>query len=201
LKFTPVSLTRLAPLWHGYALLRDAPDPLAQGDLPGLFWCKRPLGDAWAVDLWALPESDAVPDGAALLATLLGDTADECVPLTLVDPARGRWRGAYLNEGKLVAALILGRGPEMDHLLPFFTEPSLANAQEVLAGRVAAPSAGPMVCACFQVSAARIRAVVASGEATSVDAIGALLKAGTNCGSCISELKGFLRHADASLVA
>jgi assimilatory nitrate reductase catalytic subunit len=58
-----------------------------------------------------------------------------------------------------------------------------------------------MVCACFQVSAERIQAVIASGEATSVEAIGALLKAGTNCGSCLPELKGFLRHADAPLVA
>jgi assimilatory nitrate reductase catalytic subunit len=51
------------------------------------------------------------------------------------------------------------------------------------------------------VSAERIQAVIASGEATSVEAIGALLKAGTNCGSCLPELKGFLRHADAPLVA
>jgi assimilatory nitrate reductase catalytic subunit len=201
LKFTPVALSRITPRWQGYALLRDAPEPLAQGDLPGLFWCKRPLGDAWAVELWALPESDAVPDGASLLAALMGDAADACVPLTVVDSARGRWRSAYLQDGKLTAALMLGHGPEMDQLLPFFTETSLTNAQEVLAGRVAAPSTGPMVCACFQVSAERIQAVIASGEATSVEAIGALLKAGTNCGSCLPELKGFLRHADAPLVA
>ena len=50
-------------------------------------------------------------------------------------------------------------------------------------------------------SAERIRAAIASGAATSVEDIGALLKAGTNCGSCIPELKGFLRHADAPLVA
>ncbi|MFY8106090.1 MAG: molybdopterin-dependent oxidoreductase [Elstera sp.] len=201
LKFTPVSLTRMEPRWQGYALLRDAPEILGQDALPGLFWCKRPLGDAWAVELWALPESEVVPEGAALLAALMGEAATQCTPLTVADPARGRWRGAYLHAGKLVAALMLGPGPTLEHLLPFFAEADLTDAQAVLAGRVAAPSAGPMVCACFQVSAERIRAVIASGEATSVEAIGTLLKAGTNCGSCLPELKGFLRHADAPLVA
>ncbi len=201
LKFTPVSLSRLLPRWQGYALLRDAPEILAHGDLPGLFWCKRPLGDAWVVELWALPEQDGGPEGAALLAALMGKAADDCVPLTVVDPARGRWRGAYLQSGKLVAALMLGHGPMLEQLLPFFADADLADAQAVLAGRITAPSAGPMVCACFQVSADRIRAAITFGEATSVEAIGALLKAGTNCGSCIPELKGFLRHADAPLVA
>jgi assimilatory nitrate reductase catalytic subunit len=47
---------------------------------------------------------------------------------------------------------------------------------------------GPNVCACFGVPEGRILAAIASG-CTSAPAIGAKLKAGTNCGSCIPELK------------
>lgn len=200
LKYTPVAISRLDPLWRGYALLRDAPEPMAQWDLPGFFWCKRPLNGGWAVELWALPTLDIIPDGAPILATLLGGPPEAFTPLTVADPARGRWRGAYVREGRLDAVLILGPGPEIDHLLPLFADPEI-DAQTVLAGRGTVAAASPVVCSCFQVSAARIQAVIASGEATSVEAIGALLKAGTNCGSCIPELKGFLRHAETSLVA
>jgi len=50
-------------------------------------------------------------------------------------------------------------------------------------------SAGPIVCACFSVGLATIRDAIQSGAATSVDAIGQALRAGTNCGSCLPELK------------
>jgi assimilatory nitrate reductase catalytic subunit len=49
-------------------------------------------------------------------------------------------------------------------------------------------STGPVVCACFGVGRTAICDAVASG-ATSAAEIGMRLKAGTNCGSCIPELK------------
>jgi assimilatory nitrate reductase catalytic subunit len=51
--------------------------------------------------------------------------------------------------------------------------------------------AGPIVCACFGVGKNTIGDAIAAG-ACSVAAIGASLKAGTNCGSCIPELKRML---------
>ena len=48
---------------------------------------------------------------------------------------------------------------------------------------------GPLVCACFGVGLARIREAVLTEAATSPEAIGQLLRAGTNCGSCVPELK------------
>jgi assimilatory nitrate reductase catalytic subunit len=46
----------------------------------------------------------------------------------------------------------------------------------------------PVVCACFQVGLDAVRKAVGGG-ATSVGAIGRALRAGTNCGSCLPELK------------
>jgi assimilatory nitrate reductase catalytic subunit len=58
-------------------------------------------------------------------------------------------------------------------------------------------SASPIVCACFSVGIAAIRAAIQGGAATSVQGIGEALRAGTNCGSCLPELKRLV--ADAGL--
>jgi assimilatory nitrate reductase catalytic subunit len=56
-------------------------------------------------------------------------------------------------------------------------------------------SAGPIVCACFGVGRTTILDAVAAGARTTVE-IGAQLKAGTNCGSCIPELKRLVAQAN-----
>ncbi len=48
-----------------------------------------------------------------------------------------------------------------------------------------------MICTCYQVREATLREAVAGG-ADSVAALGRCCRAGTNCGSCIPELKAFL---------
>ena len=60
----------------------------------------------------------------------------------------------------------------------------------LLSGRSAdgLASAGPTVCACFGVGRNTICGAITEGARTAAD-IGAKLKAGTNCGSCIPELK------------
>jgi assimilatory nitrate reductase catalytic subunit len=55
-------------------------------------------------------------------------------------------------------------------------------------------SAGPIVCACFGVGRSTICDAVAAGAETAAE-IGARLKAGTNCGSCIPELKRLIAQA------
>jgi assimilatory nitrate reductase catalytic subunit len=56
-------------------------------------------------------------------------------------------------------------------------------------------SAGPIVCACFGVGRATICDAIAAGAATAAE-IGMRLKAGTNCGSCIPELKRLIAQAN-----
>jgi len=55
--------------------------------------------------------------------------------------------------------------------------------------------AGPIVCACFGVGRTTISDAIAAGAATDAE-IGARLKAGTNCGSCIPELKRLIAEVD-----
>jgi len=52
----------------------------------------------------------------------------------------------------------------------------------------------PVVCACFGVGVEAVRKAVASGAACTVADLGRTLRAGTNCGSCLPELKRMLVH-------
>jgi assimilatory nitrate reductase catalytic subunit len=55
-------------------------------------------------------------------------------------------------------------------------------------------AAAPVVCACFQIELATVRKAIACGEASTVAQIGRKLRAGTNCGSCITELKRLINE-------
>jgi assimilatory nitrate reductase catalytic subunit len=57
----------------------------------------------------------------------------------------------------------------------------------------------PAVCACFGVGEGCIRDAVASGKAGSVTEIGQMTRAGTNCGSCLPELKRMVAQERAKL--
>jgi len=53
---------------------------------------------------------------------------------------------------------------------------------------------GPMVCACFGVSEGAIREAIDAG-ACDAAAVGAAVKAGTNCGSCVPEIRKIISAA------
>ncbi len=48
---------------------------------------------------------------------------------------------------------------------------------------------GAIICSCFQVGEKTIKQAITSGECKSAEELGQYLKCGTNCGSCIPELK------------
>ncbi|HVZ52691.1 MAG TPA: (2Fe-2S)-binding protein, partial [Pseudolabrys sp.] len=60
---------------------------------------------------------------------------------------------------------------------------------------------GPLICACFGVGLNTIRAAMASGAASTVEEIGVALRAGTNCGSCLPELRKIVRRESVAQTA
>ncbi|MBZ6427741.1 (2Fe-2S)-binding protein, partial [Pantoea piersonii] len=85
------------------------------------------------------------------------------------------------------------RLPLLDHELiaaAFRAPPADAAGRfALLAGRAAqGNSAGRIICSCFGVGETAIRQAVAQG-CDSPAALGVALKCGTNCGSCLPELK------------
>lgn len=113
------------------------------------------------------------------------------------DRARGGRRRAAFDGERLTGVLFVGTSA----LSKGFIEGALGAAHSpdsrtrLLAGRSAGvqEESGPLVCSCFCVGANSIAKAVASGCA-SVESIGETLKAGTNCGSCRSEIRMMLEE-------
>jgi assimilatory nitrate reductase catalytic subunit len=135
-----------------------------------------------------------------LAATLLGHP-DETDWLELSDRRRGVLRIAVVADGALEACLFLARDAANLSSEAAITAmlgapvPDAARAT-ILSGRLydASAAEGPRICACFGVTRDAIRHAVATHNLHTVREIGDLLRAGTNCGSCIPELEEILRH-------
>jgi assimilatory nitrate reductase catalytic subunit len=117
------------------------------------------------------------------------------------DEPRGSYRLAAFVEGRLVGCLFMGNADAAlpwDTVKALFEAEALGEAQRraVLSGKSTAGLAdpGPVICACFGVGLNVIRTAIASGGAASVADIGTALRAGTNCGSCLPELKRIVSH-------
>jgi assimilatory nitrate reductase catalytic subunit len=105
----------------------------------------------------------------------------------------GVYRAAAILDGQLDGCLCLAPAAQA---APQWDLAALAAAAAAEDGRrIPKAPAGdyigetePVVCACFQVGLGAVRRAVNSGS-TSLGDIGRTLRAGTNCGSCLPELK------------
>jgi assimilatory nitrate reductase catalytic subunit len=61
-------------------------------------------------------------------------------------------------------------------------------------GDNAVVDAGPTICACFNVGLSAIAEAITLGGAVSVADLGRALRAGTNCGCCVPELRGIIQR-------
>ena len=203
LKGTPVRVSALAECWRG-ALIR-----LGDGE-PELsasaWWAKVPLqtGTHFSLAGWK-PLGEEI-NAEPVLRRLLGIGAEDEL-LTYSDPRKAAFRYAGIARGRLTACLFLGApgadltGIELARPL-LGHELSATERMALLAGIAAngAPPAGRTVCACFSVSEDRIVAAIRDGLASPAE-IGAALKAGTNCGSCIPEIKRLIVAKKPAVVA
>ena len=206
LKATPVAMTRLAVLWRGLLLRRG------EAALPAdLHWSRVPLesGQAYALAGW-----QALPGGAASeawIGALLGAT-DAAELVVYADPRRRVFRYASIVDGCLDACLFLasaeGALPGRDVLASLLgTRIDAAGRTALVAGLAPGgplgPEPGRIVCACFAVGLRTLHDAIRARRMTSVAEIGAALRAGTNCGSCLPEIKEILRdaHADTGAAA
>ena len=158
--------------------------------LPTGTWWSRAALEGGTATLFATEAPAA--DVAAWTARLFPDTD----VIEYADSADGIYRGAAFRNADLVGCVFVGPAaarPQFEAVRTLLRDAgggAIIDRRLVLSGQgldgVAA--AGPTVCACFSVGLAAIQAAIASGGATP-EAIGQALKAGTNCGSCVPELR------------
>jgi assimilatory nitrate reductase catalytic subunit len=188
-KHSPVVVSALNAQWQG-VLITALPFTPSQE----IEWFKVPLEHATLWELIKLTDSiapswieDSFPD------------IEEWVVLS--DSSQRFLSAAGFIENKL--SLVLMSGPD----LPLFDKKWLSeqigktieNKGErlrLLSGVPADPASqtGRTVCSCFQVGEQTIINCLSKGEASSVEALGTQLKCGTNCGSCIPELRQMVQQ-------
>lgn len=186
-KATPVAIAPVTLPVAGFMLSRT---PI---DMPqGVWWTRVTIENGEGV-LFASNEDARYWRDFARAATQYDSDAAE-----YIDEAGGAYRIAAVDDGALSFCLFAGpaeRSVQWDAAKAVFAAPTLDTAARaaVLSGKSAkGTQSGPTVCACFGVSLATIREAIESRKACSVGEIGALLRAGTNCGSCKPELKRIL---------
>ena len=192
-KATPAAIAPVEFRMRGFALARA---PIA---LPDETWWARIAATGGVGYTFATNTSPA-----AWRDHLAGLFAGELAEY--VDEARGVFRAASFIDGRLDGCVFLGPTgnaskavPPWDAVKALFEADTIAERerQTLLSGRNGLPDPGPLVCACFAVGLAEIQNTVASGAAT-VENIGKALRAGTNCGSCLPELRKIVARAQAT---
>jgi assimilatory nitrate reductase catalytic subunit len=124
---------------------------------------------------------------------------NDCEITEHFDPERGAVRVAAFRSGQLEACIFLGPAqapPHWDAMLALFEAGELDESERLVLlsergdeGRI---DNGPVICACFGVRLAAIQDALETGIAADVADIGRTLRAGTNCGSCVPELRGII---------
>jgi assimilatory nitrate reductase catalytic subunit len=183
-KATPASIAPVEFAFRGFALTRS---PFAPPQ--GTWWARVALNGGVATLI-------ASTEGPKLWREHAHDLMISSELAEYIDIPRGTYRAAAFRDGKLESCLFIGpadMAPSWDALNALFEGDTLGDAQRriLLSGRAADRLAdiGPVICACFGVGLTTIREAIASKSATNVEAIGKALRAGTNCGSCLPELK------------
>ncbi|WP_312846287.1 nitrate reductase [Marinobacter arenosus] len=157
---------------------------------PDGYWSRQPLSHS---ESWWLAGHQPV-DWAREVEAWLGGAPQ----VLMGDPACGRFRAARILDGKLQAVLLVDTAaadlPDLAWLDECFGAERLSREQRqcLLAARsVDTEDVGDLVCSCFQIGEKQIESAIRAGQ-HSVEALGEALKCGTNCGSCVPELRGLL---------
>ncbi|MEQ1936839.1 molybdopterin-dependent oxidoreductase [Mesorhizobium sp. CN5-321] len=191
LKHVPVRLRRETVAWGGVLITGRDLRPTGF-----VHWSRHAVDGGWVYDLCGAE----TPDQGVLLSRRLIEPLQRDRLVEYTDRRGMNYRVAVLTgTGALSEALLVAppnQLPPRDWLVSLLGSRaplSSADRTALLSGRpqTPAPAAGRIVCSCFNVGVNEIAAASASGCST-VEQIGARLGAGTNCGSCRSEIRKLL---------
>jgi len=189
-KSIPTALEPVSYRAHGFVLARR------RSRLPGdTIWAWRAVEEGYVAQV-------ATNEAFTRLLDTMGAASPSAETAKYLDHAKETYRAAIISEGRLDAVLFLGRDgdvPSWKGLASAWGSKQLdiATRRFLLSGRTISGDidASPNICACFGVTSRAIQSVIGEGASTP-ESIGARLKAGTNCGTCVPELKRMIaEHA------
>lgn len=187
-KHACVAIRPYAAKWQGFLLSKQALKPEVE------YWTCSKIDQAWRYELASTQALENWSEFAQAWLKGTGEFAD------YADVKRHTYRAASFDQGQLQSCLFISANPNSlparAWLISLFAKPQLSSLERasVLAGKSlnAAEDKGRTVCACFNVGEKTIRKAIREQGLKTVEAIGQCLQAGTNCGSCVPELRSFL---------
>ncbi|NOY67719.1 MAG: molybdopterin-dependent oxidoreductase [Gammaproteobacteria bacterium] len=190
-KYTPVNISTYQPQWYGFILSRRRLK-LTNAN----YWvCSKGRG-YWKYEIGG---DDLPGDWAKCARSLLCSEDNKVDWIEYFDNAQKKYRAARLVNNKLESCVFIGPDihlPERDYLADLFGVDVLSDQDRasLLTGKppLDVKERGPIVCSCFNVGLNEITELIKEKQPATVEEIGACIKAGTNCGSCIPEIKKIL---------
>lgn len=195
LKTMAARMERFVAQSYGFAVLRRRP-----AMVDATYWSLAKCNGGWRVELAFGIDPD---DWTQFMRTLVGANVET---VAYRDGQAGHQRFACYENGTLEGLLFLASEPvavSREWAVSQLTAPqaSARKRSTILSGRPGADALdrGPTVCACFGVGINEIAEAFERG-CTSVAAVGAATQAGTNCGSCRSEIRNIIEQKSAMLM-
>jgi assimilatory nitrate reductase catalytic subunit len=190
-KATPASIAPYEYVFRGFALSR------VRLELPDhVWWTRVAVTGGYG---YLLADNTDLRGWQSWLRSVAGPDLAE-----YMDFGGGVFRAASFAEGGIETCLFVGPARDAgdwNAVKNLFAAGALSDDQRrmLLSGKSTdgLASAGPIVCACFGVGQNAICDAIAAGARSAAE-IGAQLKAGANCGSCIPELKRLIAQASAA---
>lgn len=180
--------------WHGFIL---STNPKSLNLESAKYWTKSRGRGFWRYEMAGYrPE----PVSAAFSKELLGNISDENW-IEYFDTSNNTYRAAQFKGSKLSNVIFIGpdeKLPPRDWLISLFEKEQISKNERIglLSGKPSAyqEDTGKTICACFNVGEKTIVKKIHENNLTTTEQIGECLQAGTNCGSCLPELRGILAN-------
>ncbi|ARU58139.1 anaerobic dehydrogenase [Oleiphilus messinensis] len=193
-KFTPARIQPYRATWHGFVLSHK---PLT---FPGVEYVVKVPGTAFF--RYELAGASPIAEWNTVTKRWLEPAATTDTHwLDFEDTQAHRYRAAVVTSEGLQCCVFLSAKidlPERSWLAGLFTKETLSDEdrRSILAGRPPSgtQTAGRTICSCFGVGENTLKDTIREKGLSSVEQIGDCLKAGTNCGSCVPELRTILNN-------
>jgi assimilatory nitrate reductase catalytic subunit len=193
LKHTPARVMPFTVSWHAFALVRH---PIAS---PDITWWTLAHGEQYLH--YELAGRRVRSDWSPWARSLL-NAPDEADWLEYSDAGAGVYRAALLTDDRMSACLFISPRPDLPSrtwLAGLFVKDRIDDADRagLLIGQPVDPSAdtGPIVCSCFRVGSKTLCDSIRKDRLTTTLDVGRKLRAGTNCGSCLPEIRALIAQS------
>jgi assimilatory nitrate reductase catalytic subunit len=190
-KHTPVRIEPFPVEWYGFLMTRSH-----LHSLDVTWWTRINAANCIRYEI----AGREVPEAwTAWGRSILGATALDADYLEYEDATAGVYRAAHIVDNRLEACVYIASRadlPDRGVLASLFAVERLEAAHRLALLTTGAvlegEDPGPLVCSCFAVGRNTIRRAIEEHGLTEASQVGACLRAGSNCGSCLPEVKALL---------